>query len=111
MFHQSVVTSVLSFDVACWGSTTSEADLPKLDKLIRWAGGHLDSLATVAQRSLLHWTMADTLHTFISSQRGLFRSSKVQDHQMEELMQSNHPAAHWEEVWVCVLQGCVNVAL
>ena len=54
IFYQSVVTSVLSYAVACWGGSTSKGDFSRLKKLIRRAGSvvgtKLDPLATVADR-------------------------------------------------------------
>lgn len=87
MFHQSVVTSVLSFDVACWGNTTSEADLSKLDKLIRWSAGLSGYCGTEEDIALDN--DGHSAHFLQQPERSVQRkaaASKVQDHQMEELL-------------------------
>ena len=54
MFYQSVVASVLSYAVVCWGGSTSKSDLYRLEKLVKRAGSvvsmKLDPLVTVAER-------------------------------------------------------------
>ncbi|TWW73164.1 putative RNA-directed DNA polymerase from transposon BS [Takifugu flavidus] len=55
MFYQSVVASVLSYAVVCWGGSVTKADLSRLEKLIRRAssvvGMKLKPLATVAEEN------------------------------------------------------------
>ncbi|XP_078795139.1 uncharacterized protein LOC144988552 [Oryzias latipes] len=57
IFYQSVVASVLTYAVVCWGGSTSKTDFSRLEKLIRRAGSvvgtRLDPLATVAERRTL----------------------------------------------------------
>ena len=82
IFYQSVVASILSYAVACWGGSTSKGDFSRLEKLIRRAGSvvgtELDPLVTVAERRTMHKLLAildnasHPLHTVISSQRSRF---------------------------------------
>ena len=82
IFYQSMVASVLSYAVACWGGSTSKGDFSRLEKLIRRAGSvvgtKLDPLATVAERRTMHKLLAildnasHPLHTVITSQRSRF---------------------------------------
>ncbi|TWW54377.1 hypothetical protein D4764_0184940 [Takifugu flavidus] len=81
MFYQSVVASVLSYAVVCWGGSATKADLSRLEKLIRWAssvvGMKLKPLATVAERRTIDKLRSimdnvhHPLHTVIHSQRSL----------------------------------------
>ena len=82
IFYQSVVASVLSYTVVCWGGNTSEAELSRLEKLVRQAGSvvsmKLDPLVTVAEKRTLNKLRGvlenanHPLHTVISSQRSRF---------------------------------------
>ncbi|TWW54883.1 hypothetical protein D4764_0125760 [Takifugu flavidus] len=81
MFYQSVVASVLSYAVVCWGGSATKADLSRLEKLIRRAssvvGMKLKPLATVAERRTIDKLRSimdnvhHPLHTVIHSQRSL----------------------------------------
>ncbi|TWW73990.1 hypothetical protein D4764_15G0013860 [Takifugu flavidus] len=81
MFYQSVVASVLSYAVVCWGGSVTKADLSRLEKLIRRAssvvGMKLKPLATVAERRTIDklrsimGNVRHPLHTVIHSQRSL----------------------------------------
>ncbi|TWW68197.1 putative RNA-directed DNA polymerase from transposon BS [Takifugu flavidus] len=81
MFYQSVVASVLSYAVVCWGGSATKADLSRLEKLIRRAGSvvgmKLEPLATVAERRTIDKlrsimdNVRHPLHTVIHSQRSL----------------------------------------
>ncbi|TWW77894.1 hypothetical protein D4764_11G0000150 [Takifugu flavidus] len=88
MFYQSVVASILSYAVVCWGGSATKADLSRLEKLIRRAssvvGMKLKPLATVAERRTIRVrvrvrnklrsimdNVRHPLHTVIHSQRSL----------------------------------------
>ncbi|TWW75426.1 hypothetical protein D4764_13G0000880 [Takifugu flavidus] len=81
MFYQSVVASVLSYAVVCWGGSVTKVDLSRLEKLIRRAssvvGMKLKPLATVAERRTIDKLRSimdndrHPLHTVIHSQRSL----------------------------------------
>ncbi|TWW53314.1 putative RNA-directed DNA polymerase from transposon BS [Takifugu flavidus] len=81
MFYQSVVASILSYAVVCWGGSATKADLSRLEKLIRRAssvvGMKLKPLATVAERRTIDKlrsimdNVRHPLHTVIHSQRSL----------------------------------------
>ncbi|TWW77451.1 hypothetical protein D4764_12G0008410 [Takifugu flavidus] len=81
MFYQSVVASVLSYAVVCWGGSATKADLSRLEKLIRRAssvvGMKLKPLATVTERRTIDKLRSimdndrHPLHTVIHSQRSL----------------------------------------
>ena len=82
MFYQSV----LSYTVVCWGGSTSQAELSRLEKLVRRAtsvvGMKLDPLMTAAERGTLKKQRGildnanHPLYTVISSQRSRFCSSQ-----------------------------------
>ncbi|TWW54378.1 hypothetical protein D4764_0184950 [Takifugu flavidus] len=78
MFYQSVVASVLSYAVVCWGGSATKADLSRLEKLIRRAssvvGMKLKPLGEWQRGELLtscgaSWTMSTTLCTLSSTAR------------------------------------------
>ncbi|TWW61276.1 putative E3 ubiquitin-protein ligase HECTD4 [Takifugu flavidus] len=79
--QDSVVASVLSYAVVCWGGSVTKADLSRLEKLIRRAssvvGMKLKPLATVAERRTIDKlrsimdNVRHPLHTVIHSQRSL----------------------------------------
>ncbi|TWW64023.1 hypothetical protein D4764_03G0010310 [Takifugu flavidus] len=81
MFYQSVVASVLSYAVVCWGGSVTKADLSRLEKLIRRAGSvvgmKLEPLATVAERRTIDKlrsimdNVRHPLHTVLHTQRSL----------------------------------------
>ncbi|KAI4885265.1 hypothetical protein NFI96_001101 [Prochilodus magdalenae] len=82
MFYQSVVASVLFYDVVCWGGSISRRDAGRLDRLVRKAGSvlglELESLTPPAERralnKLLHImdNVHHPLHSTIIRQRSSF---------------------------------------
>ena len=57
MFYQSVMASVLSYTVACWGGSIRKRDAGRLDRLVRKAesvvGTELEALTTTAEKRTL----------------------------------------------------------
>ncbi|TWW74205.1 putative RNA-directed DNA polymerase from transposon BS [Takifugu flavidus] len=98
MFYQSVVASILSYAVVCWGGSATKADLSRLEKLIRRAssvvGMKLKPLATVAERRTI-----DKLRSIVDNVRHPLQKPdqpeaappQVQDQQTGELI---HPPSH-----------------
>ncbi len=87
MFYESVVSSVLSFAVVCWGSSMKVADRNKLDKLIRRAGSvlgmELDPVHVVAERRMLSKfdsildNPSHPLHNVLVDQRSTFSQRMI----------------------------------
>ncbi len=82
MFYQSVMASVLSYAIACWGGSIRKRDAGRLDRLVRKAGSvvgmELEALSTTTEKRTLSRldSIFDNdrhpLHPLLANQRSLF---------------------------------------
>ena len=89
MFYQSVVSSVLSYAIVCWGGGARKRDMDRLNRLVRRAGSvvglSLDSVDTILESRTMSKVKAimnntsHPLHTTFSQQRSTF-SSRLLSH-------------------------------
>ncbi|KAK0143583.1 putative RNA-directed DNA polymerase from transposon X-element [Merluccius polli] len=82
IFYQSVVTSVLSYAVVCWGGSTKKRDSGRLDRLVRKAGSviamELECITSITEKRTLNRLLAildnecHPLHKILYKQKSIF---------------------------------------